>query len=80
MLRLIRGLFRPRVPVRICVDAAEMRLKNQRALGKKTESERWEARMRSLAAEWKRRHTEGLGQAAIDLEEAIDDLTKKREG
>lgn len=82
MLRLIRGLFRRRVPIRIRADAAEMRLKNQRSLGKRTESQRWEKRMRELAEIFHRRSgTQGaFTQAALDLEEAIDDLTTKREG
>lgn len=84
MLRLFRGLFRRKVPIRIRVDAAEMRLKNQRFLGKQKESERWEKRMRALVERWRALHAiEVPGTyrgAAIDLEEAIDDLTARREG
>lgn len=93
MLRLIRGLFRRRVPIRALSDAAEMRLKNQRFLGKRQESERWEGRMRKLVASLQSRagalekgeigasdRAGGLRQAAVDLEEAIEDLTTKREG
>lgn len=84
MLRLIRGLFRRKATVGIRVDAAEVRLKNLRAIITRAERERWEKRMRELVDRWQASRERGFPgtfqQASIDLDEAIDDLTAKREG
>ena len=70
-----RPLHQRGVPARVIADAAEMRLKNMHARGRIYEAEKWEKRLRELAASF-RAHCHL--QAAIDLEEVVSELAGKK--
>lgn len=62
------------IPAKVVADAAEQRLKNMHARGRLAEAEKWEKRLRDLADSFR---AHGHAQAAIDLEEVVDELAGK---